>query len=346
MKHFLILLLLCIATIAQAQLSYYNSDAYWSNFDFQNNQLQPDDADTCLVFVTNRHVQPDSLRFADEFVDTCALKYLLLKKNEGKWKVYQGASLEEVMRLLPAKKDLVVYAEGMGKIFTTNVERALLMSTQYQVNVIMFDYASINTTYRPSRNFRFARENAALSATQYFSLLKQLQQARQQHAPWIAGNRLSAFFHSMGNIILEQMMLHEPVKELNNFPFIDNVVINAACVPQKHHARWVEQIHFANKVYIHYNRKDFQLKGAHFLTMKKQLGEKIRKPRASNATYVNFHDLVKWKHTYFLNMPDSSYIVPPPVVNYFGSLLKGNDAVLGKTNNSMLSQQNSKNKGL
>lgn len=346
MKHFLILFLLSIATISQAQLSHYNSDAYWSNFDFQSSQLQPAHSDTCLVFVTNRHVQPDSLRFVDEFVDTCALKYLLLEKQEGKWKVYQGASLEEVMALLPAKKDLVVYAEGMGKIFTSNVERALLMSTQYQVNVIMFDYASINTTYRPSRNFRFARENAALSAAQYFALLKQLQQARQQHAPWLTGNKLSAFFHSMGNIILEQMMLHEPVSELNNFPFIDNVVINAACVPQKHHARWVEQINFANKVYIHYNRKDFQLKGAHFLTMKKQLGEKIRKPRATNAMYVNFHDLVKWKHTYFLNMPDSSFIMPAQVAGYFSSLLKGNDAVLGKPNNSMLSQQSSHNKRL
>jgi hypothetical protein len=346
MKHLLIFLLLCIATISQAQLSHYNSDAYWANFDFEANQLTPDHADTCLVFVTNRHVQPDSLRFVDEFVDTCALKYLLLQKEAGKWKVYQGSSLEEVMELLPAKRDLVVYAEGMGKIFTSNVERALLMSTQYGVNVIMFDYASINTTYRPSRNFRFARENAALSATQYFTLLKQLQQAKAQHAPWITGNRLSAFFHSMGNIILEQMMLHEPVRELNNAPFIDNVVINAACVPQKHHARWVEQILFANKVFIHYNRKDFQLKGAHFLTMKKQLGEKIRKPLAGNATYVNFHELVKWKHSYFLNMPDSSFTMPLPVANYFSNVLKGNDAVLGNANNSMLTQQNTRNKSL
>lgn len=339
MRRFLILLCITISFSAKGQLAYYNSDAYWANFCLQANCIKPALTDTCLVFVSNRHLYKDSLRFVDEFVDTTSLKYFFLQKNADTWNVFQVPTLADAMRMMPEKRDIVVYAEGMGKIFTTNVERALLMRSQYQVNVVMFDYASINTTYRPSRNFKFARNNARLSAPHYFRLLQMIQQARREKEDWIEHVKISTFCHSMGNIIFMEMMKHQPYELLNNEPFIDNVVLNAACVPSKGHKQWVEKIHFANKIYVHYNRSDWQLKGAHLLTLTPQLGEKLKGPLAANATYVNFRDQVGRQHSYFLNFPRNDYRMTPEMKDYFVQLFSGNTAVLEKEETLAKKQQ-------
>ncbi|AWO01260.1 hypothetical protein DLD77_05915 [Chitinophaga alhagiae] len=330
MKRFLTAIFLMAGiTVAQAQngAAPYNSNEHWQEFLLQPETLKPQtQSDTCLVFVSNRYIHPDSLRFADEHLDTTSLKYFFLQKTGGKWNVYQAPSLGEAMEHMPRGKDIVVYAEGMGKIFTANVVRAKLMAAQYKVNVIMFDYASINNSYKPSKNFKFARHNARLSAGQYLQLMRQLQQAKTAGAPWIEGARLTTFYHSMGNIILEEMVQHQHISGLNNTPFIDNLVINAACVPQKGHAEWVEKINFAKQVYIHYNRSDLQLKGAHLLMLKKQLGEKVKKRhRASNAVYVNFHNMVGWQHSYFMNFPKNEFRLTPAMVAYFSRIFNGQE---------------------
>lgn len=327
-KHLLLLILFSWAGIVQAQLTIDNSDARWATFRWQQDTPRIAPGDTCVVFVSNRHIYPDSLRFADEFVDTCSLKYFLLQKQPEGWKVYRTPSLDAAMSMLPEKRDIVLYAEGMGKIFTSNVFRALLMTRQYNVNVVMFDYASINTTYKPSRNFRFARSNASLSARQYYALLEEFQQARKEKQEWLSDVRLSAFYHSMGNIILMDMMKSLPYERLNAYPFINNLIINAACVPEGKHAGWVENIRFADKVYIHFNRTDMQLKGAHLITFTSQLGEKAKGPLAHNASYINFHSLVGWKHSYFLNFPHREFRLPETVTRYFTDLFKGLPASL------------------
>ncbi len=325
MKRFLIALLLIVNVVTALAQNPYNSNESWSRFALQPETFKPFlHSDTCLVFVTNRYIHADSLRFVDEFLDTASLKYFFLEKLGGKWNVYKAGTLKEAMDHLPQKKDIVVYAEGMGKIFTSNVERAQLMSSQYNVNVVMFDYASINTTYKPSRNFKFARNNARLSARQYLSLLQAIKDAKQRQEEWITGVKLTTFYHSMGNIILEQMMLHHDISSINQEPFVDNLVINAACVPAKHHSEWVEQIKFARQVYVHYNRRDLQLKGAHLLTMRKQLGERTnKKHRADNAVYINFHDMVGWQHSYFMNFPYNEFKLSPAMVAYFSRLFNG-----------------------
>lgn len=327
MKPLFLALAMLISITAAAQRVPYNSDASWSAFAVQDTVPQPGAGDTCLVFVSNRHFLQDSLRFLDELIDTARVHYFFLRRQGPQWQVFQTNSLSDAMEMFPGHRDIVVYAEGMGKIFTNNVERASLMTEQYGVNVVMFDYASINNDYRPSRNFKFARANAALSSKQYFALLKDFQAARDAHADWIAGAKLTLFFHSMGNIILRNMMLTQHFADLNAQPFVDNVLINAACVPQRHHAEWVEHIRFAGNVFIHYNRHDIQLKGAHLLTFQDQLGEVVHQ-HAGNAHYINFHDYVGWKHSYFLNFPNSKFQLTDGMKLYFNQVFKGNTATM------------------
>ncbi|RAJ10421.1 alpha/beta hydrolase family protein DUF900 [Chitinophaga skermanii] len=327
MRQFVVLCLCCfwLTHLAHAQQPPdYNSRAYWSKF-----QLQPENAkpkiisDTCMVFVSNRHFQPDSARFLDEFVDTLHLNYFFLQKQDTNWLVYRTPSLNDAMLLMPHQKDIVVYAEGMGKIFTSNVDRAYLLTSQYSVNVIMFDYSSINSTYKPKRNFAFAQENARMSAKQYLQLLHMLQEGRAQQASWLGHANITLFYHSMGNIILKNMMQTKGIELLNQQPFIDNLVINAACVPQKKHAKWVEKIDFAKHVIVHYNPRDIQLKGAHLLMRRRLLGENLFSHLANNATYVNFRPLANWKHTYFMNFPHEKFKLSPSMHGYFAKLFGG-----------------------
>lgn len=333
MKRLLTGFLLALACSVQAQRSNYNSQANWQRFSLQSDHATPARGDTSLIFVSNRFIHPDSLRFVDEFIDTSSLKFFFLEKQNGTWKVFQEPTLREAMQHLPHHRDIVVYAEGMGKIFTNNVERAQLMSAQYRVNVVMFDYASINSTYKPSRNFKFARLNAKLSAGQYRQLLEMIKAAREAGEPWTEGVSVSTFYHSMGNIILEQMMKGDQSNEFaaDGIPYIDNLIINAACVPMKRHARWVEKIHFAKNIYIHYNKRDLQLKGAHLLTLKRQLGEKVtRRQRAANAQYVDFLEAARWQHSYFMNFPYNEYRLNPAMVAYFGRLFNGQGVTAGE----------------
>lgn len=341
MKPALLVLVMLISLTTAAQRVPYNSDACWSSFVIQDTVPQPESGDTCLVFVSNRYFQRDSLRFLDEFVDTAHLSYFFLRKQGPQWQVFQTSSLSDAMDMLPDRRDIVVYAEGMGKVFTNNVERAGFMTEQYGVNVVMFDYSSTNSEYRPSRNFKFARANAALSSRQYFSLLKDFQSARDAQADWMSGIKLTLFFHSMGNIILRNMMLTQHFADLNAQPFVDNVLINAACVPQRHHADWVEHIRFAGNVFIHYNRHDIQLKGAHLLTFQDQLGEVVHQ-HAGNAHYINFHDYVGWKHSYFLNFPYSKFQLTEGMKLYFNQVFKGNAATMtppAKESNTLLTSK-------
>jgi hypothetical protein len=329
-KNFLTVIIVFLTLHTSAQTPDYNSDGWWGRFHLQPEgkpipRMHP--TDSCLVFVTNRHLQRGNIRFVDEFVDTGSLKYFLLQKKGEEWNVYQVDSLGAAMQALPQREDVVIYAEGMGKIFTANVDRALLMRAQYPVNVIMFDYASINSTYRPSKNFRFARANAALSAPEYLKLMQEVQRAKTREDSWTTGIRITAFFHSMGNIIMREMMLTQNYAALNTQPFLDNLILNAACVPQKKHKKWVEQIRFANKVYIDYNKSDWQLKGAHFITFAKQLGERPRRPRANNAVYIDFKDQAHRQHSYFLNFPQNDYRMTPAMKEYFSAVFDGHGAV-------------------
>jgi hypothetical protein len=74
-----------------------------------------------------------------------------------------------------------------------------------------------------------------------------------------------------------------------------------------------------------------QLKGAHLLTLKRQLGEKVpQRQRASNAQYVNFLELARWQHSYFMNFPYNDYRLNAAMVAYFNRLFNGKGVTAGE----------------
>lgn len=293
----------------------------WDNIHFVNEQDFNVNPDTLFVMASNRIYHPDQEQiFDDDRNPDGTLHYVVVTFSKGEWRMVMKSSLYDAVKELP-KRDFVVYVEGMGKTFPMDLKRASMMTVQYNVNVIQFEYPSIDPGRNVFSNFYFAYDQAFDAAPEYASFLHDLNTIKSEEPEIFAGNHLSLFHHSMGN----RMLKHAVQEDLLNFAdtsFFDNVILNAACVPQRNHKVWVEKINFTQHIFINFNKRDFQLNGARLITFDRMLGERFDKPLAGNATYIDFHPLVGDRHSNFLNMEGRDDILPE-CHEYYNLVLHG-----------------------
>ncbi|HVW99199.1 MAG TPA: hypothetical protein VHA52_01985 [Candidatus Babeliaceae bacterium] len=301
-KTFLLILVATLCTVAQAYEDPFNTDAFWRkvHLDKSVNKTYLANADTMLVVASNRRMLPGNVRFMDERREKGQVRYFFVYTYQHIWHVVQANTLKEAIGYLPDEhKDWVVYAEGMGKLFTSDLYRGLEMAGSYHVNVLMLDYPSITTRHGLFRNYLFAIHNARVA---YKDLSPVLDTAGRLRARKDMGDgHLTLFFHSMGNNLIRGAMIHHKLKDINSI-WADNIVLNAACVKQRHHNKWVDRIHFAKNVYIIYNPNDKTLSGAHLVSFRKQLGEKVRKSISKNAIYINMDMIAGERHSNFMSL--------------------------------------------
>jgi len=327
--------ILCVVSLAaQAYTDMFNADSVWKKFVFESGsipekvkqQYVSGNCDSCLIMVSNRKLQKDSLRFMSEYRDAGRLYYLLLVPEAGQWKAYRYKKLEDAIGDLASihhSQDWLVYAEGMGKIFTANADRAQRMSSLYDVNVIMFDYPSITTTLPARKNYKFALENSKSSATEFYRMLTELRRIKtREKDSRLFEQHLSIFMHSMGNNLLKEMVKTGTVNGLNKPVWVSNLILNAACIDQKGHAKMLEQVKFASHIIVNSNPNDKLLKRASLLTMSKQLGTKVKAPLSAQATYINFSGISGQEHNYFLDVYGKT--VTPTAGAYFKTIVHGN----------------------
>ncbi len=290
-----------------AQQNSRSNDVYleslWDNIDFAGPEEKPVSSDTMLVICTIRRLDVSAHRKFDNDIDPSGtMRYLLALRKSGRWKIYQMPSMQAAAAYLDAGKDLVFYIEGMGKTFAVNLYRATGLSLQYNVNTILFDYPSVHPGHSLLHNFKTAKRNATNSYQAYTIFLKTIQENKEGKFPWIYNKHTTLFQHSMANRMLEKAIKTNSLAELQD-SLLTTMVLNAPCVDQKGHAEWIRKINFADQIIVNYNPQDLQLKGAKFLTGKKQLGAKVKKPYAKNARYVNFNAIAGRQHNLFLSRP-------------------------------------------
>lgn len=317
-----ILLLLVYAAPVSGQEYPYNKETWWNRFVLEKNyQTDLTAVDTSIIVVTNRHLTKDSLRFMSEERGDGKLLYFFVYAHEGRWHVLQVNDLGKALSLVPHKhKDWVVYTEGMGKIFTSEVNRGMMMASQLDVNVIMLDYPSITTTKKTLGNYLFAIKNARHCYEDYVPVLHTIK-ANKLTGKMGHGN-LSLFFHSMGNYLIRQTAKKNQLGQLNSVVWVDNIILNAPCVPQAGHAKWLDKITFAENIYIQYNPEDRTLYWPELINKKNQLGRKLKGPLSSKAHYVNFNKLVGQEHSYFIALHDHKQ-VDKEVWEYYNTILHG-----------------------
>ncbi len=324
----ILLLFITLKTVGQKDHNWMNSEADWKRLkQEQTLSIPAAELDTAIVVVSNRLLQKDSMRFLNEDLQTDYLHYFFVYVHNGTWHVLTTKSLAHAIQYLPKQNnDWVVYTEGMGKVFTANLDRGLRMSSFYKVNVLVLDYPSIHPSKASLGNYNFAKRNAR-SAYKYFApVIDTLKILRDKKI--MGTGSLSLFFHSMGNNVIKQLVKNDKLKNTNNELWVDNLILNAPCVNQRKHRKWVEPIGFAKRIYVHYNPEDKTLYFAQLASFSKQLGKKVKRPLAKNAIYINFNKVAGEGHSNFLPFPGRP-TAAPEVYHHYEQLFHGGTVIPG-----------------
>lgn len=324
MYRLFIVLFISLATQSAGQESNsFNTEEWWNRLTYEERSSIKDGAvaDTSIIVVTNRYKTNDTLRFMSEDTGNGELIYFYIYAYEGKWHALKTANLKEAISYLPdINNDFVVYTEGMGKIFTTELYRGMMMASQYNVNVIMLDYPSITTTLKFFDNYKFSIHNAKAAYKYHLQVLEQIKEYKQSGI--MGRGRMSLFFHSMGNYLIREIYTNNKADNINNTKWADNIILNSACVPAKDHADWLRNVHFSKRIYLQYNPDDRVLKLASLPSFTTQLGSKPEYPLVKAVQYVNFNKVIDDDHSYFLSLNDRPP-VKPVVWEYYNTILHG-----------------------
>lgn len=331
MKRLLIVILILIAindVVKSKDNNPFNTKDWWSRLVYED-ELSIDNTrniDTSIVVVTNRSKLDDELRFMSEETGNGELIYLYVYAHKGQWHVLETEDLEEALSYIPdINRNWVVYTEGMGKIFPSELNRGMMMTSQYNINVLMLDYPSITTTKGSLGNYYFAISHARACYKNHQPVLVNIKALKE--AGELGTGKLSLFFHSMGNYLLKEIVEHDMLKPLNDNKWVDNVILNSACVDADDHSDWLRYVFFAERIYVHYNSQDRVLKGASIAAFERQLGKGPGYPLVANAQYFNFNDLVGRGHSYFLNLQGRKP-VNKDVKGHYGHALHGEELYL------------------
>lgn len=301
--------------------NYFDSDSFWRSVAIIDKDAVVDGkVDTQVAVVSNRVFDYRVLRFAkEESESNGSLHYFLAFMMQGKWSIKPCNNLPALLQHLNRDQGLVVYTEGYGKHFISGLFRAFAMRAQYKVNVLYLDYPSINRDKRKLGNWRFVLKEANKAGTDFAPVLDSLYQYQlsKNYFPTV-----TLFYHSMGNLALKRMLQEDLFSGFNNSVWVDNLVLNAACVPAKNYEQWLGKAKFARNILIHYNPEDKTLKGAQLISGNRKIGVRPGREMPDNTVCVNFNRFVGDGHSYFLNLP---YRAPldKQVAHYMKEVLHG-----------------------
>lgn len=331
-RIFTLIVLIALPHFVSAQFAYFNSEQFWNKMELHamDEKVKIHAGDTVIIMASNRVLDHSTFRYLLEKRDGSHIQYFVVHSGNGKWNVQPVHSLKEAVALIPDKnKDWVVYTEGMGKFFTSDADRGMNMAAQYNVNVILLDYPSIISTKKRLGNYFFAMKNAKIAYVDFVPVLdtiKMMQKARQ-----LGTSGVNLFFHSMGNTVMRRLIMNGRLDELNDTRWVNNVILNAPCVPQHGHKKWIDKINFAKHIYIHYNPGDYTLGGAYLLSKRYQLGKQVRRPISEKATYINFNTLAGEGHSNFLSLYGRTEI-PQAASRHYNVLFHGDTVSVHNSN--------------
>jgi esterase/lipase superfamily enzyme len=272
----------------------------WSNTCLNKNYI-PTVNDTCLFVVSTRNYNDTLKEFVDYDYDTTStLKYFAVYYQGNKWTTVPYKSLAELLDLKSSFKNLVLFTEGLGKTFTSGIDRATKFMRTYGVDEIFFDWPTDRPYMRSGKNIKVTCYAAPKVAIPYVTFLEEFQTYKLNHPEKF--KVVTLFFHSMGNLLLMYDLKNDRFKNISP-TLINSVVLNGACVNQTHHKEWLDKLTFAKNIYVTINDKDRNLRGASIIFGDHQLGERPKKEFSEKAKYVNFSKVLEREHNYYIMQP-------------------------------------------
>jgi len=300
---------------------YFDSDSFWRSVKVvDKDAVVVGMVDTHVALVSNRVFDYEELKFAKEASETSgAIHYFDAFVLQGKWYIKSYNSLSTLLAHMDKRQSLVVYTEGYGKNFLAGLFRAFAMRAQYRVNVLYLDYPSINSGKRRLGNWRFVLKEANKAGADFAPVLDSLYQYQSGEKHF---STITLFYHSMGNLALKHMLQNDLFLSFNENAWVDNLVLNAACVPAKNYKQWLSKAKFARNILIHYNPEDRTLRGAELISGNRKIGVRPGKAMPDNTVCLNFNRFVGDGHSYFLHLPHRTPL-DKQVGNYMQNVLDG-----------------------
>jgi len=286
-----------------------------------------------ILIVTNRSIQDEgetSLAVYPKLNQTDEHRYLIAQGQSGSWVFQEEDSFPALFNHQETYTDWVVFIHGDGKNLETSVIRAREIQKLHKVNVLIYSWPSKDDDMNGIKNFKNSYKNVENSAHQLFSFFKDIADLKSSAKDPFQDQNVSLFLHSLGNYYLERLSVEGLLSSID-LKLFNNLIINAAAVEQEGHNLWVEEINFAERIYINSNDDDMSLSGLRFLTkLGRQLGESALEPFANNAIYVDFTEAVGFpgmgpSHSYyFASVTDRS----ENIRKYYTTIFHGNEAEL------------------
>lgn len=305
----------------------------WSNVSLNKNYI-PTENDTCLFVISTRNYDESKHEFLDYDYDTTGtLKYFALYFNANQWTAVPHASLSELLQTKLAFKDLVIFTEGLGKTFTSGVDRATKLTRTYDIDCLFFDWPTERPYMRSGKNIKATCYVAPKVAIPYVSFLEEFQTFKNKHTTNFKS--VTLFFHSMGNLLLMYDLKNDRFKNISQNT-INTVVLNAACVNQTKHKEWLDKLTFTDKIYVTINNKDRNLRGASIIFGDHQLGEKPKKEFCEKVNYISFSEILSKEHNYYV-MPEVLN-KQPLLKTFYSDIFKGEKPQLKFTDTSIPSE--------
>ncbi len=327
LRLFHLLLLLCTFKPAFMQSTKQAREPYsycsWDNMILNKTYVFTKE-DSCLFVVSTRNYNDALKEFVDYDYDTTGtLKYFAVYFKGNTWTAVPYPTLEKLLDLKDQFKDFVVFTEGLGKTFTSGVDRGTKLMRIYNIDELFFDWPTQRPYMKAGKNIKTTYLVSAKVAKPYALFLEKLQDYKNTHSSKFKTTTL--FFHSMGNLILMYDLKGDLFKNIKP-GLIDNVLLNAACVPQYKHAEWLNTLTFNKNTFVTINKRDRNLNGARLIFFRHQLGEKIKQPLCANVHYVNFSKVLHKEHNYYLIRPLLAQ--KPFLKQFYADLFEGKMPVL------------------
>lgn len=323
--YLIVFLLICLPAFPQStnafSAGYTGCD--WSRMALDKNYAFTKE-DTCLFVVSTRHYNDSLKEFLDYDYDaTGTLKYFAVYFQGGRWTAVPYPSLEALLSLKAEFKDFVVFTEGLGKTFTSGIDRATRLRRIYNIDELFFDWPTQRPYMKSGKNFRTTYRVSREVAKPYAHFLKEFQSYKETHRSKFKTTTL--MFHSMGNLVLMYDLKNDLLKNIRP-GLADNVILNAACVPQRKHAKWLGKLSFSKNTFVTINNRDRNLNGARFAMLTRILGAKVKKPFVPGVHYVDFSEVLEREHNYYLikNLLEKK----PYLRKFYADIFAGNLPVL------------------
>ena len=290
----------------------------WANICLNKTYI-PVETDTCLLIVSTRNYNETKHEFVDFDYDTTGtLKYFAVYFNGNNWTAVPYKSLSELLDLKSSFKDLVVFVEGLGRTFTSGVDRGAKLMRNYPVDVIFFDWPTGRPYMHLVKNIKVTSSLAPAVAKRYAEFLKDLQTYKTNDTNKF--KTVTLFFHSMGNLLLMHNLKNDAFNSIMP-SMVNSVIMNASCVNHTNHKAWLDKLTFADNIYITINDKDKTLRAANVIFGDHQLGEKAGPVFCEKANYINFSKVLNREHNYYVMRPVLKE--KPFLKKFYGDIFKG-----------------------